>query len=56
MEINYDINKLERLFSALQVSLDGALGQDYYQAKNDFLTHLVFQIWTKYLRGPLIQF
>lgn len=32
------------------------MGQDYYLQKNDFLTHLTFEVWSKYLKNALIQF
>ena len=50
------MEKLNTLFICLQECLDGKLGQDFYVLRCDFLTHLAYHIWTKYLRGPLVQF
>jgi hypothetical protein len=54
--INYNLDKLHHLFLTLQECLTGKLADDYFHSRIDFLTHLTYHIWTKYLRGPLIQF
>jgi hypothetical protein len=50
------LQKLSLFFETLQESLRGELGQEYYLQKSDFLTHLTLEIWSKYLKNPLIQF
>lgn len=40
----------------MQECLKGDLGREYFEKKSDFLTNLVFEIWTKYLKSPLTQF
>lgn len=54
--ITYHLDKLSDFFSVMAECLEGALGQEYYKNRIDFLTNLAFHLWSKYLRDPLIQF
>lgn len=55
VEINYEIDKLGLFFETVQQALKGELGQEYYRHRCDFLTTLTFELWSKYLKNPLLQ-
>jgi len=55
LDVNYDIDKLKDLAKVVKNSLDGPLGDYFYEARKDFLIKFGFYIWKKYLISSLFQ-
>jgi hypothetical protein len=44
------------LLGVLLECLEGKLGEDYMKARSYFIEHLAFDLWVKFMRGPVTQF
>ena len=51
----FDLAKLSSLQSKLKSSLEGPLGEVFYNSRKDFLSHLIFYLWNKYYNTQMIQ-
>lgn len=51
----FDLAKLSSLQNKLKSSLEGPLGEVFYNARKDFLGHLIFYLWNKYYNTQMIQ-
>lgn len=55
LDANYDLSKLRTLATTIKQSLDGPLGDYFFEARKDFLVKFAFYIWKKYLVSSLHQ-
>lgn len=55
LDVNYDLQKFKELATIIKQSLEGPLGDYFYDARKDFLVKLAFYIWKKYLVSSLHQ-
>ena len=55
LNITYDIQKLENLFSNIRCCLEGPLGSAFYETRKEFLILLCFYLWKKYMVNQMQQ-
>ena len=50
LDLVYDLTCLQTFVQSVSESLDGPLGQQFFDDRVDFLTNLIFYIWKTYLK------
>lgn len=55
LDLIYNIQLLAELVEQIRTSLEGPLGEQFYEDRRDFLQNLSFYLWNKYFRSQLYQ-
>ena len=55
LDLNYDAKLLKNLIKSIKSSMEGPLGQQFYQERKDFLMQLAIHVWNKYFISQLYQ-